>query len=66
MRSSFLYLRYIKLQFEKQIKLTKASLLDKSFDMYVYKNGDTVSNFIRNVQNWESTETRKLIIIIHL
>jgi len=53
--------KYIKLQIEKQIKLTKASLLDKSFDMYVYKNRDAVSNSIRYFQNWESTVTRKLI-----
>jgi len=53
--------KYIKFQFENQIKLTKASLLNKNFNMYVYKNQDVVSNHIRFGESWESTETRKLI-----
>jgi len=53
--------KYIKFQFEKQIKLTKASFLDKSFDMYVYKSHDVVSNYISDGQNWESTDTRNII-----
>ena len=53
--------KYIKIQFEKQIKLSKISLFNKSFDMYVYKNKDIVSNNIRFRQSWESSETKKII-----
>ena len=53
--------KYIKFQFEKQIKLANASFLNKSFDMYIYENQDLVSKIIRFGQSWESTETRNLI-----
>jgi len=53
--------KYIKSQFEQQIKIENASFLNRSFDMYVYKIGDTVSNFIRDVHNWEPYETEALI-----
>ena len=53
--------KYIRFEFEKQIKLTKASFLDKSFDMYVYNDQDYISNSIRFGQSWESTETKQII-----
>lgn len=53
--------KYIKIQFEKQITLSKVSLLQKRFKMYVYKNEDIVSNSIRFRQRWESSETKKMI-----
>ena len=54
-------LKYIRFEFEKQIKLTKASFLDKSFDIYVYNDQDYISNSIRFGQSWESTETKQII-----
>jgi hypothetical protein len=56
--------KYIKIQFEKQIKLSKISLFNKRFDMYVYKNKDIVSNNIRFRQSWESFETKKIMLEI--
>ena len=53
--------KYIKIEFEKQIKLVKASLLDKNFEMYVYINQDIVSIAISRKKSWEGKETRKLI-----
>ena len=53
--------KYIKSQFEQQIQIEHASFLNRSFDMYVYKIGDTVSNFIRDVHNWEPYETKALV-----
>lgn len=53
--------KYIKNQFEKKIKLSKITLFNKSFDMYVYKNEDKVSNSIRFRYKWESSETKKII-----
>jgi FkbM family methyltransferase len=52
---------YVKMEFEKQIKLIKASLLNKIFDMYVYKREDTVSMAISKRRSWEGRETQKLI-----
>jgi len=53
--------KYIKIEFEKQIKLVKASLLDKEFDMYVYNKSDIVSIAISRKRTWEDIETKKLI-----
>jgi len=53
--------KYKKIQFEKQIKLSKVSLFNKSFYMYVYKNEDIVSNSIRSTKSWESFETKNII-----
>ena len=53
--------RYIKKEFEKQIKLTKVEFLDKKFNMYVYKREDIVSMVISRRRSWEGKETKKLI-----
>ena len=53
--------KYIKIEYEKQIKLIKAALLDKKFNMYIYNSEDIVSNVISKRKCWESTETKKLI-----
>jgi len=57
-----IYFRYnTKIEFEKKIKLIKASFLDKSFQMYIYKSQDAVSLAISKRKSWEGTETKKLI-----
>ena len=53
--------KYIQIEFEKQIKLVKAALLDKNFEMYVYINQDIVSIAISRKKSWEGKETRKLV-----
>jgi hypothetical protein len=53
--------KYIKEKFEKHIKLAKANLLDKKFDMYVYKSQDIVSIAISGSNSWEPYDTKKLI-----
>ena len=53
--------KYIKEKFEKQIKLVKADLLDKKFDMYAYKSEDIVSVVISNSNQWEPYDSKKLI-----
>ena len=50
--------RYIKIEFEKQIKLTKADFLDIKFNMYAYKREDTVSLAISRRRSWEGKETK--------
>ena len=37
--------KYIKEKFENHIKLAKVNLLDKKFDMYVYKSQDIVIKY---------------------
>ena len=49
------------MEFEKQIKLVKAALFDKNFQMYVYNNQDIVSLVISRKKSWEGRETRKLM-----
>jgi len=53
--------KYIKEEFEKQIILAKANLLDKAFNMYVYKKDDALSFHIKRFHKYESTETQKII-----
>ena len=53
--------KYIKEKFEKHIKLAKVDLLDKKFDMYVYKSEDIVSVAISGSNRWEADDTIKLI-----
>ena len=53
--------KYIKYNFENQIKLVNASLLKKNFYMYIYKSQDIVSYYIDLVKNYEATETEKII-----
>jgi len=53
--------KYIKEEFEKQIKLAKVDLLNKSYEMYVYKKEDYVSKIILKDKNWEGKETKLLI-----
>lgn len=53
--------RYIKIDFEKQIKLIKADFLDIKFNMYAYKREDKVSLVISRRRSWEGKETKKLI-----
>ena len=57
--------KYLKAEFEKQIKLVKADFFDKKFDMYVYKNEDIVSISISSSKFWEARETRNLINILN-
>jgi len=53
--------KYIKYNFENQIKLANGSLLNESFYMYIYKSQDIVSYYINLVKNYEATETEKII-----
>ena len=53
--------KYIKYNFENEIKLAKASLLNKNYYMYIYKDQDIVSYYINLVNNYEATETKKII-----
>ena len=57
--------KYIKIEFEKQIKLVKAALFDKNFQMYVYNNQDIVSLVISRKKSWEGRETRKLMNVLN-
>ena len=57
--------KYIKMEFEKQIKLVKAALFDKNFQMYVYNNQDIVSLVISRKKSWEGRETRKLMNVLN-
>ena len=45
---------------EKSIKIAKANLNKISFDMFVYKESDLVSNSIFNSGSWEPKETKSL------
>jgi len=45
---------------EKEIKITKANLNKVSFDMFVYKKNDVVSNSILDFGSWEPKETKSL------
>jgi len=53
--------KYIKEEYEKQIKLAKIDLLNKSFYMYIYQKEDYVSNYIIKEKNWEGKDTKNLI-----
>ena len=57
--------KYIKYNFENQIKLANTSLLNKSFYMYIYKSEDIVSYYINKVNNYEASETKKLIYALN-
>ena len=45
---------------EKSIKIAKANLNKVSFDMFVYKENDAISNYILDSGNWEPKETKSL------
>ena len=45
---------------EKSIKIAKVNLNKVSFDMYVYKKNDYVSDFILDSGSWEPEETKSL------
>ena len=53
--------KYRKEVYENQIKLTNVDLLNKSYNMYVYKREDYVSNNILREKNWEGKESKILI-----
>ena len=45
---------------ENTIKKTKANLNKVSFDMFVYKKNDAISNYIMDSGSWEPEETKSL------
>lgn len=45
---------------ENSIKFVKANFNKVSFDMFVYKKDDVVSDYITKYGNWEAQETRSL------
>ena len=45
---------------EKNLKIAKANLNKLSFDMFVYKDNDAVSNYISDFGSWEPEETKTL------
>lgn len=45
---------------EKNLKIAKANLNKLSFDMFVYKDNDVVSNYISDFGSWEPEETKTL------
>lgn len=49
------------LEFDKKIMITNAEFNNKKFNMYVYKNGDFVSENIINLNNWESNSTNNIL-----
>lgn len=55
-RKTFNYSLYM-----NKIQLVKASINDINFNMYIYKEKDTVSSYIRKNQNWEKKETNIII-----
>ena len=46
---------------EKNIKISKAYLNNITFNMYIYKEQDIISNSISTIGNWELSETNNLI-----
>lgn len=48
-------------EFDKKIKLTNAKVRDKNFYMYVYKNGDCISNHIISKKYWELITTNNIL-----
>ena len=53
--------KYLREEFEDQLKIANVSYLSQSYKMYVYKKNDTVSSQILQMGNWEEDETSNLL-----
>jgi hypothetical protein len=52
-------------EYEKQIRTAKVDFNNKSFDMYVFKNSDIVSNYIFYSKRWEEDSTNKILEVLN-
>ena len=53
--------KFLRKEFEDQLKIANVSYLSQSYKMYVYKKNDTVSSQILQMGNWEEDETSNLL-----
>ena len=48
-------------EFEDKIRIESVSILDKKYNMYIYKRGDEISNYIIRSKYWEKEESKNII-----
>ena len=53
--------KFLRKEFETQLKIANVSYLSQSCKMYVYKKNDIVSSQILQMGNWEEDETNNLL-----
>ena len=52
---------YYNYEFENKIKLEKINFNNINFNMFVYKNNDSVSSLLSDIKVWEKDETENII-----
>ena len=53
--------KYYNYEFENKIKLEKINFNNINFNMFVYKNNDSVSSLLSDIKVWEKDETENII-----
>ena len=53
--------KYYNYEFENKIKLEKINFNNINFNMFVYKNNDSVSSLLSDTKVWEKDETENII-----
>jgi FkbM family methyltransferase len=53
--------KYYNDEYENKIKLQKVNFNNKTYNMFIYKQNDTVSNYISKLNVWEKYDTDKIL-----